>query len=112
MSARWYLRAALATCVGLAVMAGLARAEGPPVVVMDETAPPAAAPAPRRLFRDWLRRPVGCWSHHDALLCSSWESERCFIFGSCREFFGEPCLKSPRPFSLFHRGQATCPNCP
>jgi hypothetical protein len=38
---------------------------------------------------------LGCWSHHFQPTCSSLHSELTFIFGSCRAFFGEPCL--PRP---------------
>jgi hypothetical protein len=80
--------------------------------------PPAAeAPgAPHRSVRDWIHnRPhpvqdyihdclhehgVGCWSHHNAYLCSSWKSECTFVFGSCRAFFGEPCLIGPPPSPL------------
>jgi hypothetical protein len=44
----------------------------------------------------WLNRlGVCCWSHHFLPTCSSLRSEGQFIFGSCRAFFGEPCL--PRP---------------
>jgi hypothetical protein len=38
---------------------------------------------------------VGCWSHHNMYTCGSWKSECTFVFGSCREFFGEPCLPGP-----------------
>jgi hypothetical protein len=77
-------------------------------------APVVGAPgAPRRSVVDWIHsrpRPVvdvvhdcmhnhgvGCWSHHNAYLCGSWQSECTFIFGSCREFFGEPCRAGPPP---------------
>ncbi len=40
---------------------------------------------------------VGCWSHHNMYTCGSWKSECTFVFGSCREFFGEPCLPGPPP---------------
>jgi hypothetical protein len=40
--------------------------------------------------------PVGCWQHHSCdFNCSTAHSEFVFVFGSCREFFGEPCLKGP-----------------
>jgi hypothetical protein len=76
---------------------------------------PAAEPpaASHHSFCDWLHsrpRPiadhvhacmhahgVGCWSHHNMYTCGSWKSECTFIFGSCREFFGEPCLPGPPP---------------
>jgi hypothetical protein len=38
---------------------------------------------------------VGCWSHHNSYTCGSLKSELTFVFGSCREFFGEPCLPGP-----------------
>jgi len=70
-----------------------------------------AAGTTRRPVFDWLHsrpRPivdavhdcmhakgVGCWSHHNSYTCGSWKSECTFVFGSCREFFGEPCLPGP-----------------
>jgi hypothetical protein len=38
-----------------------------------------------------------CWSHHNRLGCGSANSDLTFIFGSCRTFFGEPCLPGPPP---------------
>ncbi len=83
---------------------------GAPVVVEGPTAPyfpdeqptlvnpplpPAAAPAPRN---GWLQRHgLGCWTTHNTLGCSSLKSECIFIFGSCRQFFGEPCMAPPPP---------------
>jgi hypothetical protein len=50
----------------------------------------------RQAWRDFYRNhPWYCWAYLNPHLCSSWESERAFIFGSCREFFGEPCMKGP-----------------
>jgi hypothetical protein len=47
-------------------------------------------------IHDWWRDyPKGCWSHHNACMCGSFHSELTFIFGSCRDFFGEPCLSGP-----------------
>ncbi len=72
----------------------------PPV----EAIPAETPPAPRQGICGRLRTHVanslhkhglGCYSHHDAFLCSSWQSEKTFIFGSCREFYGEPCLPPP-----------------
>jgi hypothetical protein len=41
--------------------------------------------------------PLGCWSHHNAYTCSSLKSELVYVFGSCRSFYGEGCLKGPPP---------------
>ncbi len=120
MTQRWYVRAALAAVVGMGVAAGLVRAQAPapapvaspePWAVIEYGAagepPPAAAPAPeppgfahKGPVRDWVhdclhKHGVGCWSHHNMYTCSSWKSECTFVFGSCREFFGEPCLPGP-----------------
>jgi hypothetical protein len=37
-----------------------------------------------------------CWSHHDAFLVGTLRSEACYIFGSSRNFFAEPCYKRPQ----------------
>jgi hypothetical protein len=42
-------------------------------------------------------RKMGCWSHFNRWSCSSFKSECTFIFGSCRSFYGEPCMKAPPP---------------
>jgi hypothetical protein len=36
---------------------------------------------------------LGCWSHMNRPTCSSLWSELTFAFGSCRTWFGEPCLQ-------------------
>jgi hypothetical protein len=36
-----------------------------------------------------------CHSSFNSYTCGTLKSECKFIFGSCREFFGEPCLKGP-----------------
>jgi hypothetical protein len=127
MTQRWYVRAALAVLIGVGTAAGLARAQPPAPAPAPAPEPwaaiefgtgaacPAApaAGAPHHPVLDWLcSRPrpikdavhdcmhakgVGCWSHHNAYLCGSWKSECTFVFGSCREFFGEPCLPGPPP---------------
>jgi hypothetical protein len=46
---------------------------------------------------DWLHRHgVHCWSDHTLPICGSGRAQLEFIFGSCKTFFGEPCL-SRRP---------------
>lgn len=38
-----------------------------------------------------------CGQHHDWYGCGGWHAQCTFAFGSCRTFFGEPCLpKQPR----------------
>jgi hypothetical protein len=52
---------------------------------------------PRQPVCDFFRKcGCGCWSHHNCPGCGSLESETRFIFGSCRAFFGEPCMRGPR----------------
>jgi hypothetical protein len=125
MRQRWYVRAALVVAVGLGVMAGLARSQEPqtwidrqPLTVIDQGLVPvpltsgtaggglpllpvdAQPPAhvPHHPVRNWCHDHIySCWSHHNAYLCGSWKSECTFVFGSCREFFGEPCLAGPPP---------------
>jgi hypothetical protein len=46
---------------------------------------------------NWLHDNCGCWSHHNSWGCSSCQSEFNFVFGSCRTFFGEPCLHGAPP---------------
>ena len=46
----------------------------------------------------WLRdHPWYCWASINSVGCGSLKSECDFVFGSCRRFFGEPCLKGPPP---------------
>jgi hypothetical protein len=114
MTRRGNVRAALAAVIGLGVAAGLARAQAPgpacspePLAVIEYgggAPPPAAAPevgfTKKGPVRDWAhdcfhKIGVGCWSHHNMYTCSSFHSEFTFVFGSCRQFFGEPCLPGP-----------------
>ena len=45
-------------------------------------------------------RPLGCWSSFNGYGCTSLKSSLVFIFGSCRDFYAEPCLKGPPPSAL------------
>jgi hypothetical protein len=58
-------------------------------------------PSPTPL-KDYHRygRPLGCWASFNGYNCGSLHSEMAFIFGSCRTFFGQPCLKSAPPSPL------------
>jgi hypothetical protein len=119
MTRRWYFRAALAALVGLSLAVGLTRADGPayssePLAVIEQGGggfggggggtPPAQKLNPAFVHkgpvRDYVHEcmhhlGVGCWSHHNMYTCSSFHSEFIFVFGSCRQFFGEPCLPGP-----------------
>jgi hypothetical protein len=41
---------------------------------------------------------LGCFTTHNVPGCGSLHSELTFIFGSCRQFFGEPCFARPLPY--------------
>jgi hypothetical protein len=47
----------------------------------------------RRRCLTWLRRPCGCAATLNSFTCGNLDSELTFIFGSCRQFYGEPCVK-------------------
>jgi hypothetical protein len=65
--------------------------------VGDSPAPHRSHPV-RDAFESYL--PLGCWTHHNAFGCGSFHSDATFIFGSCRAFFGQQCLKEPPPDAL------------
>ena len=99
----------------LAVLAGgMAHAQGPqapygpfPRLHPGQTELPPGyppvdnSPSPTPL-RDYFRlgRPLGCWASFNGYTCTSLPATWTFIFGSCRDFFGEPCLKGPPPSPL------------
>ena len=65
--------------------------------------------------RDFLHdhKPHLCWTHFNNNSCGTAASEYAFIFGSCRTFFGEPCVSGP-PGPAFPGEQPPrniCPNC-
>jgi hypothetical protein len=86
MSDRIWVRALFAVVIGLGVAAGLARADDVPAE--KEGCHP---------FRNLFRKPVECADKfkcavkEDTLSCNSWRTEARFVFGSCKEFFGDPC---------------------
>jgi hypothetical protein len=66
------------------------------------------------------RTPCGCYSHFNDSSCSSCASTWHFMFGSCRTFYGEACLKGPPaspvpgfdPYALgLDRRNGRCPGC-
>src|ERR1700722_3280890 len=40
---------------------------------------------------------LGCMPNSD-ISCGTWHQEYKFLFGSCRDFFGCPCFKTPKQF--------------
>jgi hypothetical protein len=49
-------------------------------------------------IRDCLRHcGLFCWSHVDCLGCGSLHSEARFMFGSCHDFFDQPCSRGAPP---------------
>jgi hypothetical protein len=73
-----------------------------PDVLTPEIEPAAPAPSRRHLLprghlvRDWWHNHAWtCWAPPEYPGCSSLKSECNFIFGSCRSFYGEPCLREP-----------------
>jgi hypothetical protein len=110
MTRTWLARAVLSVLIGWGVWAGLARAIDPgyyPKTPPNATElPPGYEPvdsSPKKfpvahcLFHG---RPLGCWASFNGYTCSSLKSEIGFIFGSCRTFYSEPCLKGAPPSAL------------
>ncbi len=108
MNSSLWRRAVLAAVLGCGVCSSLARADGPyPKVHPAATElPPGVPPADNspshKPVRDWLHhhRPLCCWASFNGYGCDSFHSTTSFVFGSCRTFFGEPCLKSAPPSAL------------
>jgi hypothetical protein len=103
-------RAALAALLGWGVWAGLARAEGydlfpktpPGANELPPGHPPVDSSPSKTPLKDACHkgRPLGCWASFNGYGCSSLRSEMGFLFGGCRTFFGEPCLKGAPPSAL------------
>jgi hypothetical protein len=122
MAGRLFCKAAFAAFLGLGI-GGLAQAQWCPPAIPSGYGPlPPAAhppiPPPGQVppggseacangngagggsKYSWLQGDhpiVGCWTHHNLFGCGSFRSETNFIFGSCRSFFGQACLKEPPP---------------
>ncbi len=86
-----YKGAVLAAALGLAAWAGAARAQD-----AETVHPYVVSPAKPHPVLNFFHIP-GCWASHNGYSCSSFQSENIFLFGSCRAFFGEPCLNGPPP---------------
>ncbi len=103
-------RAALAAVLGWGVCAGLARAADrdlyprtpPGANELPPGLPPVDSSPSRAPLKDACTkgRPLDCWSSFNGYGCGSVRSELAWLFGSCRTFFGEPCLKGAPPSAL------------
>lgn len=103
-------RVALVALLGWWVGAGFARAGGsdlyprtpPAATELPPGHPPVDSSPSKTPIRDWIRykRPLCCWASFNGYSCQSGASTAAFIFGSCRTFYGEPCLKGAPPSPL------------
>ena len=96
---RRHLKLAAIALLFVAGAIGQARADQPPATYPDangyqQSGPlpggNAAAPQPRQ-------QRFGCYATHLGFGCSNFRSNMIFIFGSCRSFYGEACIKGPPP---------------
>jgi hypothetical protein len=61
-------------------------------VEIDASTPPR----PRRPVGDFLRKcDVCCYANLHSFGCSNLKTELTYIFGSCRDFYAEPCVPPP-----------------
>lgn len=127
MRCNWSRMALVMALLALGTTCGLARAGGdpPPTIPLPNQdhpneLPPGSVKHPvlHRLFHPIeLQHPVGCPTHHDDLGCSSPQAEWVFFWGSCRDFWSEPCNKGFIPYppkGVNPQGgnnQGTCPFC-
>jgi hypothetical protein len=113
-------RTLLGIGLGLALMSGLVRGEDKPGPVYpvpgvmreviadgpsDASQGTKLHPEGRRqggIVERWHnRRPIlFCYGNFNDYSCGSLHSELLFLFGSCRQFYGERCLKEPPPYPI------------
>jgi len=81
------------------------------VLKLNPTGPPVKRWHP--VYNWYVKSPCYCVTHHNVPGCGSLKSELVFIFGGCREFFGEPCFKGPNPYPhpWFNKQGGGCPSC-
>jgi hypothetical protein len=134
-----FRRAMLALVIGLGIVAGLVRGQdvrpnvlangpvppstsAPAVVMQDATANSYShmQPSHPRIAEYLRRQGLNCFATLGSLGCGSCKSECQFIFGSCRTFFGEPCIPQPpqengvlgpQTYGILGRAKAGC-GCP
>ena len=65
------------------------------------------------IYNCYLKSPLYCAAHHNSVGCGSLKADYMFIFGSCRQFYGEPCFKGPNPYPhpWWNKLGGSCPNC-
>jgi hypothetical protein len=71
-----------------------APAQAPCCGARDDNPPPLSAQN-GLLHRVLNKHGLGCFTTHNTVGCGSLHSELTFFFGSCRAFFGEPCMAAP-----------------
>ena len=86
--------AVLAAALTLAVWAGAARAQDYETAHPYCIDPNKPHPVLKLLH---VPVPLTCWSSHNNYSCGGIRSEGTFLWGSCRQFFSDPCLKGPPP---------------
>ncbi len=111
MKTTW-LRLGLSFIVGLGCWLGKVQAQEHVQVIASPETPEATAPAGTvyaesgpnganasgRPMHDFLhRRGYLCGQCLDCYGCGGWRQFTTFAFGSCRTFFGEPCLQRQPP---------------
>jgi hypothetical protein len=114
---RWLLRVALAVVLGCGASRASAQQPGPIQPVVHEMGQPQARQAPQPAVTNSAQsaapcaaeqKPepaqpgfcmrclnsigLGCAASHDTVGCGSCYAQYIFVFGSCRQFFGEPCI--------------------
>ena len=94
MPAMLWKRGLLAAALGVALCAGLARAQDPETNHPYVLNPDKPHPVMRLLH---ISLPAGCWASHNGFGCGNLRSDATFVFGSCRAYFGQACLKGPPP---------------
>jgi hypothetical protein len=115
---RWLLRVGMAVVLGSVAGRVSAQQPGPIQPVVHEMGQPqgrlvpqvaaaypvpSAAPCAAEQTAEQAQRPgfctrclnsvgLGCAASHNSVGCGSSYSHYIFVFGSCRQFFGEPCF--------------------
>ena len=107
------LRLGLSFIVGLGCWLGRVQAQAPadpPAVQMhgvvsgaDGQSAPVRQQGPARDC--FTRFGYLCGQNHNWYGCGGWHAQNTFVFGSCRVFFGEPCMPQ-QPHE-----RVTCPGC-
>jgi hypothetical protein len=86
-------------------------------VTVPVLSPPAVEPERPRPIYNFMVKPVcdcwrshgyGCWNRMEHPGCTSCSAQWTFMFGSCRQFFGEPCLTGPAPQPGLPGGNGSC----